>query len=152
MRFFTFSLFVIAVIFTLSCSAENPICTTNFCAVGEVFPRSELEDGQAFSEVDIDDSVIFATLAGGTTPVKTTPPTLPPGVESVELSTIVGDVAAGNTSYISARTPKKMLHFPSNCFFQQRISTEKHTRNPRPYCVLNRKPAHKCQFKNVIKT
>ena len=69
MRFFTFSLFVIAVIFTLGCSAENPICTTNFCAIGEVFPRSELEDGQAFSEVDIDDSMIFARLVGGTTPV-----------------------------------------------------------------------------------
>ena len=30
-------------ILTIGCSAENPICTTNFCAVGEVFPRSELD-------------------------------------------------------------------------------------------------------------
>ena len=80
MRLFTFSLFIIVVISMLGCSAENPICSTNFCAVGEVFPRSELEDGQAFSEVDIDDTVIFATLAGGDTPVQTTPvaTTLPP--------------------------------------------------------------------------
>ena len=74
MKFYTFSLILIAIlIFSIGCHTENPICSTNFCAIGEVFPRSELEDGQAFSEVDIDDSVIFATLAGGDTPVKNAP-------------------------------------------------------------------------------
>ena len=88
MRLFAFSLLVIAAVFTLGCSAENPICTTNFCAIGKVFPRSELEDEQAFSEVDIDDSVIFATLVAGTTPVETT------------LADIVANAVAGNKSYV----------------------------------------------------
>ena len=96
MRFFTFSLFVIAVIFTLGCSAENPICTTNFCAIGEVFPRSELEDAQAFSEVDIDDSVIFATLIGGTTPV----PVKTPHPNTVGIDMIVADVANKGEKYL----------------------------------------------------
>ena len=73
MKVLTCSLIVTAIIFTLGCSTENPICSTNFCAIGEVFPRSELEEGQAFSEVDIDDSVIFATLVTGSRPVETVP-------------------------------------------------------------------------------
>ena len=96
MRLFTLSLFIL-VVSMLGCSAENPVCSTNFCAIGEVFPRSELEDGQAFSEVDIDDSVIFATLIGGdvnTTPVGTTLPS-----DAVTLDDIVSDVASGGTTY-----------------------------------------------------
>ena len=100
MRLFTFSLFIIVVISILGCSAENPICSTNFCAVGEVFPRSELEDGQAFSEVDIDDSVIFATLVGTPIPDQpTTPATQETEPESTTVSSIVSDVAAGGTRY-----------------------------------------------------
>ena len=68
----------------LGCSAENPICSTNFCAIGEVFPRSELEEGQAFSEVDIDDSVIFATLVG--TPIPDQPTT--PATQEIEPESI----------------------------------------------------------------
>ena len=45
MRLFAFLLIVIAVVSILGCSAENPICSTNFCAIGEVFPRSELSEG-----------------------------------------------------------------------------------------------------------
>ena len=100
MKVLTFSLFVIAVVFTLGCSAENPICSTNFCAIGEVFPRSELEDGQLFSEVDIDDSVIFATLVGGDTPVKTTPAVATTQPDTVTLNDIVSDVAGGGTTYL----------------------------------------------------
>ena len=96
MKVLTFSLFVIAVVFILGCSAENPICSTNFCAIGEVFPRSELEDGQLFSEVDIDDSVIFATLTGAATSAETIQPALD---DSVTLADIVADVAAGGTIY-----------------------------------------------------
>ena len=75
MKHITFSLFLIlSVIFSfLGCEAQNPVCTDNFCFVGEAFPRSELEAGQEFSEVDIDDSVIFATLIGTPTPVETQP-------------------------------------------------------------------------------
>ena len=107
MKLFTFSLLIIAVVFTLGCSAENPICSTNFCAVGEVFPRAELEDGQAFSEVDIDDSVIFATLVGGVTPVDTTPAeaTTQPDAETTDvvlnttMASIVSDTAADGTRF-----------------------------------------------------
>ena len=63
-----FVAFVVLIAFLvplLGCNAENPLCSTNFCAVGEVFPRSELGDRE-FSEVDIDDSVIFATFTGAT--------------------------------------------------------------------------------------
>ena len=100
MRLLTFSLIVIAVVFTLGCSAENPICSTNFCAMGEVFPRSELEAGTEFSEVDIDDSVILATLVGGATSVETTPvETI--ADDAVTLADIVNDVAVNgvNSTY-----------------------------------------------------
>ena len=100
MRLFTLSLFIIVVISMLGCSAENPICSTNFCAIGEVFPRSELEEGQAFSEVDIDDSVIFATLVGTPIPDQpTTPATQEIEPESITVAAIVSDVAAGSTHY-----------------------------------------------------
>ena len=100
MRLFSSFLIVIAVIFTLGCSAEDPICTTNFCAVGEIFPRSELEEGQAFSEVNIDDSVIFATLAG-TTPTPVEPePVEPEPTSTVTFADIVADVAAGSRTYV----------------------------------------------------
>lgn len=99
MKLFTFSLLVIAVVFSLGCSAENPVCTTNFCAIGEVFPRSELEDGQAFSEVDIDDSVIFATLVGAT-PIEATPVIPPIQSHPTTFANIVADAAAGGTKYV----------------------------------------------------
>ena len=108
MKFFAFSLIIIAVVFMFGCSAENPICTTNFCAVGEVFPRSELEDGQAFSEVDIDDSVIFATLVGGTRPVEATPQTQDPtqptqvaleGATQTTIDAIVSNTLSGGNRF-----------------------------------------------------
>ena len=108
MRLFTFSLFIIVVISMLGCSAENPICSTNFCAVGEVFPRSELEDGQAFSEADIDDTVIFATLVGGTRPVEATPQTQDPtqpaqvaleGATQTTIDAIVSNTLSGGNRF-----------------------------------------------------
>ena len=79
------------------CDAQNPVCSDNFCVVGEVFLRSDLDANQEFSEVDVNDSVIFATLIG-TTPVETTP--VEPTVDdSVSLSSVVADVAAGGTTY-----------------------------------------------------
>ena len=80
---------ILTLLFAFGCNAENPICSPNFCAIGEVFPRSEL-DTATFSEVDIDDSVIFATLVA--TPTPKTPDTL-------TLATIVADVASGGTQY-----------------------------------------------------
>ena len=92
-----FAIFVFAMAFT-GCSAENPICSTNFCAVGEVFPRSELDDDATFSEVDIDDTQLIAVFGTIPTPAaKTTP------LESnvVPLADILSDVAAGNTTYLN---------------------------------------------------
>ena len=87
------------VILTIGCNAENPICTTNFCAIGEVFPRSELDTAD-FSEVDIDDSVIFATLVGAEkTPIAVDVPT--PVNNSVALADIVSDVESGSTKYLN---------------------------------------------------
>ena len=96
MKLFTFSLLAIAIVFSFGCSAENPICSTNFCAVGEVFPRSELDGNTAFSEVAVDDSVILAALAGVPTPVETTPIK-----DTVSLSSILADVGAGDTTYLN---------------------------------------------------
>ena len=83
----------------IGCDAQNPVCTDNFCVVGEVFQRSELDANQEFSEVDVDDSVILATLLG-TTPVETTPvETEPTTDDAVSLATVVADVAAGGVRY-----------------------------------------------------
>ena len=51
MKLFTFSLFVIAVVFSLGCSTENPLCSTNYCVVGEIFEKSDLEQGQAYDDL-----------------------------------------------------------------------------------------------------
>ena len=117
MKLLIFSLLVIAVLSMLGCSAENPICSTNFCAIGEVFPRSELEEGQAFSEVDIDDSVIFATLTGGE-PVQTIqPPAKTTPADSVAFADIVSDVASGGTRYSNKTlTFSAVVEFDSSGF------------------------------------
>ena len=99
MKLFTFSLFVIAALFTLGCSTENPLCTDNFCVEGEIYAKSELAEGQAYGDLPINDAVIFATLAAGTTPVETTPVETAPA-DSVSLEAIVADVAAGGTTYV----------------------------------------------------
>lgn len=83
MRFFTFSLIVVAAVSTLGCSTENPLCTDNFCVEGEIYPRSDLPRGAEFSELAIDDSAVLATLAG-TPPVRAEPianfiSAIPPG-------------------------------------------------------------------------
>ena len=38
-------------IFTIGCSTENPLCSTNYCVEGEVFAKSDLEDGQAYDDL-----------------------------------------------------------------------------------------------------
>lgn len=90
-------LFFLAIV-TLGCNAENPICTDNFCAIGEVFPRSELDETQPFSEVDIDDSDLIAMFSRTPTPVKTVP--IQP-VNTVTLADIVTDVESGSRKYLN---------------------------------------------------
>ena len=92
MKNLTILLFLLLTV--IGCSAENPLCTDNYCVTGEIFPRSDLEIGAEFSEVAIDDSQIFAVLAG-VTPVETTP-----AETTVTLADIVSDVADGGTTYL----------------------------------------------------
>ena len=91
-------------IFTIGCSTENPLCSTTYCVSGEVFLRSELLEGEEFSEIDVVESQLLAAFANATpqTPVEATPApveTMP--VASPTLSDIVTDVAAGNTTYLN---------------------------------------------------
>ena len=134
MKLLAFSLFVITAVFTLGCNAENPVCTTNFCAVGEIFPRSELEEGQAFSEVDIDDSVIFAILVTGTTPVETAPAETTGG-DSVSLDAIVADVAAGSTTYVgetlTITAPVQFVYPSSVSLFTKTDLVSFYVKNPK---------------------
>ena len=99
----TYSLFHYLLLLLFPYSAvqpRTPSVLQTFVQIGEVFPRSDLEDGQAFSEVDIDDSVIFATLVGTPIPDQpTTPATQETEPESTTVSSIVSDVAAGGTRY-----------------------------------------------------
>jgi hypothetical protein len=96
MKLFTFSLIAVAVVLTLGCETRNPICSENFCVVGEVFPRSKL-DTAVFSEVAVDDTRILAILTG-ITPV--TPPVETPVDDpvSVSMETIVADVTANGSN------------------------------------------------------
>lgn len=88
MKLFTFLLFVIAVIFTLGCSTENPLCTDNYCVEGEIYPRSWLHQDEKFDEVSVDDTAVLNAIVG-TTPA---PPAL---TNTPTLSEIVAHVAAG---------------------------------------------------------
>lgn len=75
------------------CEAVNPICSENFCVVGEVFPRSEIGNRE-FSEVDVNDSQILAILLA-------TPQQRPIEPEAeVTIADIISDVANGDTQYI----------------------------------------------------
>ena len=65
------------IVIIFGCQAENPVCSENFCVLGEIFPRSDLEDSEytEFSEVDVDDSRIIAVLAGTETLITPEKPT-----------------------------------------------------------------------------
>ena len=95
MKLFTLSLFVIASVFTLGCSSENPMLPTAadvVNAAGCVTDIEKNEDGQYIVRADAEciDSLLD----------KQTQAPLPPGVKSVELTTIVDDVAIGSTDFL----------------------------------------------------
>ena len=98
MKYLTLILFALAIVVFAGCEAQNPVCTHNFCFVGEAFPRSELEAGQPFDEVDIDDSIIFTKIITWETPIPR-PATQEKQPDSGTLADIVADVAAGNKTY-----------------------------------------------------
>ena len=84
-------------IFTIGCSTENPLCSDNYCVSGEIFLRSQLLEGEEFSEIDVVESQLLAAFANVTpqTPVETTPEP-----SEVSLADIIADAAAGNTTYV----------------------------------------------------
>lgn len=85
----------------LGCEAENPICTPNFCAVGEIFPRSELEPNQEFAEAPIDDAQLV-TLIGRTPETPTTPTPETPDTsqfDDVQMPALVRNVINGGQRY-----------------------------------------------------
>ena len=134
MKLFTFSLFVIVAVFTLGCSTENPLCTDNFCVEGEIYAKSELAEGQAYGDLPINDAVIFATLAAGTTPVETTPVETAPA-DSVSLEAIVADVAAGGTTYVgetlTITAPVQFVHPLSVSLFTKTDLVSFYVKNPK---------------------
>lgn len=96
-------LILVMLVILFGCEAQNPICSDNFCVIGEVFPRSELEENQEFSEVNVNDSKILAVLIGTpqpTTELDTEPPTQLN--TNITFADIVDDVAVNgvNSSYI----------------------------------------------------
>ena len=92
----TFTRYILPLLICLviiGCDAQNPVCSDNFCVVGEVFPRSELDPNQEFSEANVDDSKILAALATTPQPATTQPETQPES-DPTDLTTAdVGDFA-----------------------------------------------------------
>ena len=92
----------------LGCTAENPVCSESFCVIGEIFPRTDLEDLEysEFSEVDVDDARIIAVLTGTETLTTPEEPTRPravpsePEVSRVNLEDIVINTLGGGRAYV----------------------------------------------------
>ena len=61
-----FLLTVSVLSFVIGCSAENPLCTDNYCITGEIFPKDELEAGQTFEVLPIDESALVAAIDAAT--------------------------------------------------------------------------------------
>ena len=90
----------IVLMFTIGCSTENPLCSDNYCVSGEIFLRSQLLEGEEFSEIDVAESQLLAAFANTTpqTPVQT----LPDAVDTdVSLMDIINDVANGGEKYLN---------------------------------------------------
>ena len=105
-----FSLFLIlSLAFSIGCESQNPICGDTLCVDGSVFLKSELPAGTEYDSVNVDESVILATLVGTPVPVKTAPiePTAPSvatmpiaGDDFVTLADIVADVSHNKVNSI----------------------------------------------------
>lgn len=51
MKYMTSTLVAMLMIVFAGCGTDNPVCSPTYCVTGEVFLRSELEEGQAFEEL-----------------------------------------------------------------------------------------------------
>ena len=99
MKFITFLLFIaFSLIFSFGCESQNPICGDTLCVDGSVFLKSELPAGAEYDSVNVDESVILATLVG--TPVPVDRETIPTTDDPVALADIITDVASGNRTYV----------------------------------------------------
>ena len=89
-------------IFTIGCSTENPLCSTTYCVDGEIFLRSQLLEGEEFSEVNVVEQSLIAAFANTTPATPATPVAVTPAlpITDVSLADIIADAAAGNTTYI----------------------------------------------------
>ena len=100
MKYTTLILFVITVVALAGCEAQNPVCTENFCAVGEIFPRSELSTREQYIELNgIDDAKLVTYLTGAEVEART--PTEPVEVfnPNVSVGTLVKSAKDGSTLY-----------------------------------------------------
>ena len=61
---FLLTIFVLS--FVIGCSTENPLCTDNYCVTGEVFSKDELEAGQTFEVLPIDEAALVAAIDAAT--------------------------------------------------------------------------------------
>ena len=86
--------------FILGCSTENPLCSTTYCVDGEIFLRSQLLEGEEFSEVNVVEQSLLAAFANVTPqiPVETTPA---PAETEVSIMDIINDAGAGNETYLN---------------------------------------------------
>jgi hypothetical protein len=67
----------------IGCETQNPVCSENYCVIGEIFPRSEIGDGEFEAlPASVDEETVVGLLAGkyqgsaaiaGTPPVESTP-------------------------------------------------------------------------------
>jgi len=48
--------------FIIGCSTENPLCTDNYCITGEVFSKDDLEQGQTFEVLPLDEVALLRAL------------------------------------------------------------------------------------------
>ena len=90
----------VAMMLSIGCSTENPLCSDNYCVSGEIFLRSELFEDEEFSEVDIVEYEVLRAFANTApqTPVETTPAPVETGVSLMD---IIADVGAGNETYLN---------------------------------------------------
>lgn len=51
--------------FAIGCETQNPVCSENYCVMGEIFPRSEIGE-RAFEELpaSVDEETVIGLLAG----------------------------------------------------------------------------------------
>ena len=98
-HFLTIFLTILTVVFAIGCESQNPICNDTLCVTGEVFFKSELPEGTEYDSVNVDTTRLLTAL-GETPPVgEISKPSLPTGVNPVDMATIVNSVALGDTDY-----------------------------------------------------